>query len=68
MLELRGQDALRASIQSSRQPQNLIGSSQGFRRAYSLIDKAAATQVTVLLLGETGVGRWSSASPAPSTT
>ena len=58
MLELRGQvDALRASIESSRQPQNLIGSSPGFRRAYSLIDKAAATQVTVLLLGETGVGK-----------
>jgi len=58
MLELRGQvDALRASIESNRQPQNLIGSSQGFRRAYSLIDKAAATQVTVLLLGETGVGK-----------
>ena len=58
MLELRGQvDALRASIEGSRQPQNLIGSSPGFRRAYSLIDKAAATQVTVLLLGETGVGK-----------
>ena len=58
MLELRGQvDALRASIQSCRQPQNLIGSSPGFRRAYSLIDKAAVTQVTVLLLGETGVGK-----------
>ena len=50
-------DALRASIEASRQPQNLIGSSPGFRRAYSLIDKAAATQVTVLLLGETGVGK-----------
>ncbi len=58
MLELRGQvDALRASIEGSRQPQNLIGSSPGFRRAYSLIDKAAVTQVTVLLLGETGVGK-----------
>ena len=57
MLELRGQvDALRASLERC-QPQSLIGSSAGFRQAYSLIDKAAATQVTVLLLGETGVGK-----------
>ena len=58
MLELRGQvDALRASLECAQQPQNLIGSSSGFRHAYSLIDKAAATHVTVLLLGETGVGK-----------
>lgn len=58
LLELRGQvDALRASIEHTQQPQNLIGSSAGFRHAYSLISKAAATQVTVLLLGETGVGK-----------
>lgn len=58
MLELRGQvDALRASLEGNQQPQNLIGSSTGFRRAYSLITKAACTQVTVLLLGETGVGK-----------
>ena len=58
MLELRGQvDALRATLECRQQPQNLIGSSAGFRHAYSLIGKAAATQVTVLLLGETGVGK-----------
>ena len=58
MLELRGQvDALRASLEHGQQPPNLIGSSSGFRHAYSLIDKAAATHVTVLLLGETGVGK-----------
>ncbi len=58
MLELRGQvDALRASLDRSQQPQNLIGSSAGFRHAYTLIEKAAATHVTVLLLGETGVGK-----------
>ncbi len=58
MLELRGQvDALRATLEHTQQPPNLIGSSAGFRHAYDLIDKAAATQVTVLLLGETGVGK-----------
>ena len=58
MLELRSQvDALRASLERSLPRQNLIGSSSGFRDAYTLIEKAAATQVTVLLLGETGVGK-----------
>uniref|UniRef100_UPI0035AF5431 sigma 54-interacting transcriptional regulator n=1 Tax=Zoogloea sp. TaxID=49181 RepID=UPI0035AF5431 len=58
MLELRSQvDALRASLERSLPRQNLIGSSSGFRHAYTLIEKAAATQVTVLLLGETGVGK-----------
>ncbi|MCK6392445.1 sigma-54-dependent Fis family transcriptional regulator [Zoogloea sp.] len=58
MLELRSQvDALRASLERSLPRQNLIGASSGFRHAYTLIEKAAATQVTVLLLGETGVGK-----------
>ena len=58
MLELSSQvDALRASLERSLPCQNLIGASAGFRHAYSLIEKAAATQVTVLLLGETGVGK-----------
>ncbi|MBN9697262.1 MAG: sigma-54-dependent Fis family transcriptional regulator [Zoogloea sp.] len=58
MLELRSQvDALRASLERNLPRPNLIGASSGFRHAYTLIDKAAATQVTVLLLGETGVGK-----------
>ena len=58
MLELRGQvDALRATLEHGQQPPNLIGSSAGFRHAYDLINKAATTQVSVLLLGETGVGK-----------
>lgn len=35
----------------------LIGASESFRRAYDLTLRAAGTTVTVLLLGETGVGK-----------
>lgn len=35
----------------------LIGVSVAFRKAYALMQKAAPTQVTVLLTGETGVGK-----------
>jgi DNA-binding NtrC family response regulator len=35
----------------------LIGESSAFRQAVELLRKAAATQVTVLLTGETGVGK-----------
>ena len=34
-----------------------IGVSAAFRKAYALMQKAAQTQVTVLLTGETGVGK-----------
>ena len=36
---------------------NLIGASTGFRGAFDLISKAASSPITVLLLGETGVGK-----------
>jgi two-component system, NtrC family, response regulator HydG len=36
---------------------DLIGASSSFRQASGLLKKAAASQVTVLLLGETGVGK-----------
>ncbi len=36
---------------------SLLGQSPAFRRAYDLMARAAATQVTVLLTGETGVGK-----------
>jgi DNA-binding NtrC family response regulator len=58
LLDLRAEvDELRAAIGEQHRVPNLIGSSQGFMRAYDLILRAAATQVSVLLLGETGVGK-----------
>ncbi|TVO57232.1 sigma-54-dependent Fis family transcriptional regulator [Denitromonas halophila] len=58
LLELRDQvDALRSTLCKNRPTTNLIGASAGFQTAISLITKAAATNVTVLLLGETGVGK-----------
>jgi len=58
LLELREEiDQMRSSFAQRHRCQNLIGESTGFRNAYDLIQKAAATHVTVLLLGETGVGK-----------
>jgi len=58
LLELRHQvDYLRTTLtQQARTPQ-LVGISNGFKQAYELIEKASRTSVTVLLLGETGVGK-----------
>ncbi|HXY05855.1 MAG TPA: sigma 54-interacting transcriptional regulator [Burkholderiaceae bacterium] len=38
-------------------PPHLTGNSPGFRAAYELLKKAASNRITVLLLGETGVGK-----------
>ncbi|HMM54002.1 MAG TPA: sigma 54-interacting transcriptional regulator [Candidatus Desulfobacillus sp.] len=38
-------------------PENMIGVSPGFRAAYGLLKQAADSQIPVLLLGETGVGK-----------
>ena len=38
-------------------PADMIGTSPGFAAAYDLLKHAAASQITVLLLGETGVGK-----------
>ncbi|MBL8250381.1 MAG: sigma 54-interacting transcriptional regulator [Candidatus Competibacter sp.] len=58
LLELRHQvDYLRAAIAQQTQSPQLVGVSRGFKQAYDLAHRAAATQVTVLLLGETGVGK-----------
>ncbi len=58
LLELRSQvDVLRSSLEQQYQTENLIGESPAFRRAYDLVSKAANTNVTVLLTGETGVGK-----------
>ena len=38
-------------------PADMIGTSPGFAAAYDLLKHAAGSQITVLLLGETGVGK-----------
>ena len=48
---------LRKTLCSGRTAGNLIGASSGFRSAFDLVSKAAASPITVLLLGETGVGK-----------
>lgn len=62
LLELRSEvdvlrDVLHTSVIEPQSTPNLIGASVGFKRAYDLILRAAGTTVTVLLLGETGVGK-----------
>ncbi|MGV8893686.1 MAG: sigma 54-interacting transcriptional regulator [Burkholderiaceae bacterium] len=58
LLELTTQvDVLRSSIEEPRRTENMIGDSPAFLRAYQLVKKAAETNVTVLLTGETGVGK-----------
>ncbi|CAG4883282.1 Phenol regulator MopR [Georgfuchsia toluolica] len=49
---------LRSSIGDRDQlPQDVMGISPGFRAAYDLLKQAAASHITVLLQGETGVGK-----------
>jgi two-component system, NtrC family, response regulator HydG len=49
---------LRSSISEKDKLQtDMIGNSRGFRAAYELLQQVADSQVTVLLLGETGVGK-----------
>ena len=38
-------------------PADMIGISPGFKRAFDMLRQGAASQITVLLLGETGVGK-----------
>jgi DNA-binding NtrC family response regulator len=58
LLELRTQvDYLRATITQQTNTSQMVGVSQGFKHACDLIERAAGTQVSVLLLGETGVGK-----------
>ena len=58
LLELRHQvDYLRKTISQHTQMPQMVGNSKGFRRAYDLVSRASGTQVSVLLLGETGVGK-----------
>ena len=58
LLNLRTQvDYLRTTLNQQTPTPQLVGASQGFKSAYNLIARAAGTQVSVLLLGETGVGK-----------
>lgn len=58
LLELREEiEAMRRTIAHPRRTPDLIGNSAGFRHAYDLVARAASTSVSVLLLGETGVGK-----------
>jgi DNA-binding NtrC family response regulator len=58
MLELSSQvHMLRASLERQHQIDDLIGISPSFVQAYDLVKRAAGTNVTVLLTGETGVGK-----------
>ena len=58
LLELSSQvNVLRSSLEQKHEIEDLIGVSPAFRNAFALVSKAAATQVTVLLTGETGVGK-----------
>jgi len=58
LIELRNQvDYLRTTITQNTLTPQLVGVSKGFKQAQDLINKASRTSVTVLLLGETGVGK-----------
>ncbi len=49
---------LRTSMGDKEQlPADMVGNSPAFRAAYELLCQAAGNQITVLLLGETGVGK-----------
>jgi DNA-binding NtrC family response regulator len=50
-------EALKSTLEPAESGGMLVGSSPGFQRAHDLMRRAASTQVTVLLTGETGVGK-----------
>ena len=49
--------ALREEIDRSSMFEEIVGSSKPLRRVLTLVDKVAATDSTVLILGETGTGK-----------
>jgi DNA-binding NtrC family response regulator len=59
LIELQTQVVqLRTTIgEKEKLPADMAGTSPGFRAAYDLLKRAASSQITVLLLGETGVGK-----------
>jgi len=48
---------LRSYLRQDFEPGSLIGRSDSFLSAFNLLKRAASTPITVLLLGETGVGK-----------
>jgi DNA-binding NtrC family response regulator len=50
-------DDLRGQLRVKVSPGRLVGNSAGFRQAFDLLSKAAGSPISVLLLGETGVGK-----------
>jgi DNA-binding NtrC family response regulator len=50
-------ESLRLEISPEDGKTQLIGQSEAFKQAYALLQTGATTQVTVLLTGETGVGK-----------
>lgn len=58
LLELQSQVlCLRETVEEEKGFGNMVGSSESFLRVRELLAKAASSKVTVLLLGETGVGK-----------
>ena len=58
LLELQTQvEHLRSALQDEGGESELIGTADSFAAACEMADKVAASQVTVMLLGETGVGK-----------
>ena len=58
LLDLQTQVAqLRDSVNARSGSEHLLGESMSFRAAYEMVAKVAASEITVMLLGETGVGK-----------
>jgi Nif-specific regulatory protein len=48
---------LQNALKERFQPANIIGNSKGMREVYKLIEKVSKTRTTILILGESGVGK-----------
>ena len=53
----RENQRLKEALKQRYQPENIIGTSKPMREVYTLIDKISPARTTVLLLGESGVGK-----------